>query len=119
MRKRSGGEVEYFKNINQNTFETLHFKKESSIFLVWAFIRPERRICMTEVDYCKWDSSCGRKVRFSRAAHAQKRLRRILDSGIGFAVDTLAAYRCNFCLGFHIGNARCNQQAHNQWEGEL
>jgi hypothetical protein len=34
-------------------------------------------------------------------------------------VDTLAAYRCLFCFGFHIGHARCNQLAKNQWKGEL
>lgn len=74
---------------------------------------------MTEVDYCRWDSSCGRKIKFSRAAHAYRRLWRILHSGYGFAVDTLAAYRCLFCFGFHIGHARCNQLAKNQWKGEL
>jgi hypothetical protein len=74
---------------------------------------------MSMVDYCRWDSSCGRKVRFSRAAHAQKRLRRILHSGFGFAVDTLPAYRCRFCLGFHLEPARFNQHSQVQREGEV
>jgi hypothetical protein len=39
---------------------------------------------MTEVDYCRWDSSCGRKVKFSRAAHAHRRFWRIHHSGYGF-----------------------------------
>jgi hypothetical protein len=60
--------------------------------------------------YCRWASSCGRKIRFSHAAHARMRVRQIMDSGEGLAVDSLAAYRCQFCGGFHIGHARCNQR---------
>lgn len=63
---------------------------------------------MVDSDFCRWTSSCKNKIRFSRAAHAKSRIRRILDSGNGLTVDALAAYRCQFCGGFHIGHIRCN-----------
>jgi hypothetical protein len=37
-----------------------------------------------------------------------------MHSGDGLAVDTLAAYRCQFCGGFHIGHARCNQRENRE-----
>jgi hypothetical protein len=70
---------------------------------------------MTEVDFCLWDSGCRKKIRFSQAAHARTQIRRILRLGDGLAVEILAAYRCQFCRGFHIGHAKCDQ--HRQREG--
>lgn len=64
--------------------------------------------------FCRWACSCGRKIRFSRAAHARMRIRHILHQGNGLAVDTLAAYRSQFCGGFHIGHARCNQKSQSE-----
>ena len=64
--------------------------------------------------FCRWASSCERKISFSRAAHARMRIRHIMHSGDGLAVDTLAAYRCQFCGGFHIGHARCNQRENRE-----
>jgi hypothetical protein len=69
--------------------------------------------------FCSWASSCGSKVRFSHAAHARMRIRHISRSGNGLAVDTLAAYRCQFCGGFHIGHARCNQTLQRERGGQL
>ena len=60
---------------------------------------------MSEEDYCRWASSCERKVRFSSASHARLRIRHILHSGDGLAVERLVPYRCEFCAGFHIGHA--------------
>jgi ribosomal protein L32 len=73
---------------------------------------------MGNLDLCSWASSCGRKVRFSHATHARMRIRRIQDSGNGLSVDALAAYRCEFCGGFHIGHTRCNRQADSERRGE-
>ncbi len=70
---------------------------------------------MTAVDFCRWDSSCGKKVRFSQAAHARMHIKRILRLGDGLSVEFLAAYRCQFCRGFHIGHAKCDR--HGQREG--
>jgi hypothetical protein len=69
--------------------------------------------------FYRWASSCGRKIRFSRAAHARMRIRHILHSGNGLALDTLAANRCQFRGGFHIGHARCNQKSQSEREGQL
>jgi ribosomal protein L32 len=76
---------------------------------------------MDNIDFCRWESSCGRKVRFSRVTHAKMRIRRIMHSGNGLAVDALAAYRCKFCGGFHIGHAKCDERviAKNAWREEL
>ena len=64
---------------------------------------------MGEMDYCRWATSCERKVRFSHASHARLGIRHIANSGDGLAVERLVPYRCQFCSGFHIGHvARCN-----------
>jgi hypothetical protein len=63
---------------------------------------------MTTVEFlfCDWASSCGRKVRFSHAKHASMRIQKILQSGDGLNVDSLATYHCQFCAGFHVGHMR-------------
>lgn len=66
---------------------------------------------MGEKDYCRWASSCERKVRFSRSSHARLRIWRILRWGSGHAVERLVPYRCQYCGGFHIGHAAsCNRK---------
>jgi len=72
---------------------------------------------MDEFVFCRWDSSCGRKTRFSHAAHARMRIRRIVRSGQGLAVESLAAYRCQVCGGFHIGHAKCDLRIHGEERG--
>ena len=72
---------------------------------------------MENSDFCHWDSCCRKKVRFSHAAHARLRIQRLLRSGYGLAVDSLAAYRCEYCGGWHIGHERCNQQTHGVGRG--
>ena len=64
--------------------------------------------------FCLWDSGCRKKVRFSHATHACMRIRRIVRSGNGLGVESLAACRCQFCGGFHIGHARCDQDTHSK-----
>jgi len=68
-------------------------------------------------DFCCWDSGCRKKVRFSHAAHARMRIRRIVPSGNGLAVESLATYRCQFCGGFHIGHAKCDLRMHGEGRG--
>jgi hypothetical protein len=74
---------------------------------------------MDYLGFCRWDSGCMRKIRFSRAAHARIRIRRILRSGRVFDGDSLVPYRCRYCMGFHIGHARCNQQVNSQGREQL
>lgn len=66
---------------------------------------------MEILQYNDWASSCGRKRRYSRAAHARMCIGRILKLGEGLGMETLNTYRCRFCGGFHIGHSRCNRQS--------
>lgn len=61
---------------------------------------------MDNLEFYRWDTFRGRKIRFSHAAHARMRIRHILHSVNGLAVDSLAACRCKFCGGFHIGHSK-------------
>ncbi len=69
--------------------------------------------------FCRFDSSCSRKVRFSHAAHAQARIKRIMGSGFAYAAESLASYKCNFCNGFHIGHQFCSRHARSAGRGEI
>jgi hypothetical protein len=59
-----------------------------------------------ELQYCHWDSSCKRKVRYGRARHARLCIQRILQSGDGLNAENLASYHCLYCAGFHVGHTR-------------
>ncbi len=65
--------------------------------------------------FCKWDSGCRSKVRYSKASHAERRIRLIRRRGCGLSTTTLNTYRCPDCGGFHFGHKR---QAHRHSTGE-
>jgi hypothetical protein len=72
---------------------------------------------MGNTDFCLWDSSCRKKVRYSHAADARMRIRRISRLGDGLGVEALATYRCRFCGGFHIGHTKCMRQVQSEGRG--
>jgi hypothetical protein len=68
--------------------------------------------------FSRWDSCCARKTRFSHAAHARARIRRIRASGGGLSIGTLVTYKCQFCSGFHIGHDHSNHHSRGK-EGRI
>jgi len=56
--------------------------------------------------FCRWDSGCKFKVRFSHRSHANQRIKRLLHMGSGLDISSLVAYKCVFCGGFHFGHRR-------------
>lgn len=60
-------------------------------------------------EYCSWASSCGRKVRCKNAARARKKITSSLHWENGLDVESLQAYRCRFCGGFHVGHQKCDK----------
>lgn len=74
---------------------------------------------MGNADFCRWASSCWKKIRFSHATHAKLRIESILHSVNSLDTEQLAVYRCQFCGGFHIGHHRYCEQGNREGRGEL
>ncbi len=59
---------------------------------------------MSNREFWQWESSCGRKVRYSRRSLALRCIQRIASAGGGYKLESFVTYRCRFCGGYHLGH---------------
>jgi len=61
---------------------------------------------MSNFEFWAWDSGCRNKVRYSKARHVSRQIRRISRLANRHEAGSLSTYHCRLCGGWHFGHLR-------------